>query len=260
MNITNRMSLTEFRGRKRVGLTITKDSRSTRASPATENSSSPESITLTEAQIAGEVYSQNDLHNHRCRPVQPELQYSQGSWRTVGTCDEYLNLAEQLWATEDEEESRDHELVTEEETVDHGEVPNAQAVASEDATTLVNFHRFSDFAPEIRLKIWKIVCLTPRMVDLWQVQKGTNMLYPHCPTFQYKSHCPIPAVLHICQESRHEGLKYYTLGFGRAAERWTLHMGTYIEFRPVQLPPRIYFNPQCDIICPIPEGVYFTQL
>jgi hypothetical protein len=253
------MFLPEVRGRKRVALTITKKSRSTRASPATEHSSSPEAITLTEAQLAGEVYSQNNYHT--CRPVRREYRHSQETWRTVGTCDEYCAYADQE-SYYDEEEPRDHDLVTEEETVteeeivDHGEVPEAQAVASEEAPTLINFHKFSDLAPEIRLKIWKVVCLEPRMVDVWQVEKDINMPYPHCGTFQYKSHCPIPAVLHISHESRYEGLKYYTLGFGREAKRWTVDQGVYREFRPIQLPPRIYFNPQCDMICPIPEGMY----
>lgn len=259
MTVTNRMSLLEVRGRKRVALTITKKSRSARESLATKNSSSPEAIKLIEAQLAGEVYSQSNYHT--CRPVRHEYRYSQETWRTVGTCDEYCaHMDGESYL--DEEEPRDHDLVTEEETVteqeiaNQGEVPEAQAVASEEAPNLT----FSDLAPEIRLKIWKAICLAPRMVDVWQVEKDINMPYPHCGTFQYKSHCPIPAVLHVCHESRYEGLKYYTLGFGREAERWTVDQGVYKEFRPVQLPPRIYFNPQVDVICPIPEGMNFLQL
>jgi len=271
MTVTDKMSLPEIRGRKRVALTITTNSRSTKASPATKSSSSPETIIPTETQLGGEVYS--DSNYHTCRPVRYEYRYSQRTWITILSCEEYCALAEyEETCITDEEEPRDddlatedeiineEEIVTEDEVVDEGGIPGAHAVASAEELTLTNFPRFPELVPEIRLKIWKAICLEPRMVDVFQVRKTFDII-EHVRTFEYKSHCPIPAILHTSHEARYEGLKYYTLGFGRVA-RWTTDdEGFYVEeLRPLQLPPRIYFNPRCDIICPIPEGMNFLQL
>ncbi len=268
MIVTNRISLPEIRGRKGIALPTTKKSRSTRASPVTEQSSATERITPTEAQYEAEGSPSSDYGPWLpVKTVRREDRYSHRTPRTVLSCEDFCAYADD-GSIMNEQELYNLDLVEEEETIteeeidDQGEIPNAHTNASEEEHTLIHFPKFPELAPEIRLKIWKQICFLPRMVDLWQVQ--TDFIFPHCRIYEYKSHCPIPAILHTSQEARDVGLKYYIRGFGREAEQWTVVDGPdghwAEEFLPLQFPPRIYFNPQCDIICPIPEGMNLLQL
>lgn len=79
------------------------------------------------------------------------------------------------------------------------------------------------------------VCFQRRDVDL---------LVHLDPEFDYRisyiSCSPPPSILHVSQESREEGLKWYRLGFGTS----------FIKGRhTVSTPPQIYFNPEVDRLC-----------
>lgn len=63
-----------------------------------------------------------------------------------------------------------------------------------------SFPNFGGLPVEIRLRIWRIIALSPRTLGLY-IEHAT---YLHCQN-------PVPALLHVCQESREEGLKYYSV-------------------------------------------------
>jgi hypothetical protein len=60
----------------------------------------------------------------------------------------------------------------------------------------------------------------------------------------YKSSCPPPAILHVSQESRSEGLKYYKLDF--AVQHKVRCKALPVT---VTIPPTIYFNWMIDRLC-----------
>jgi hypothetical protein len=109
------------------------------------------------------------------------------------------------------------------------------------------FTLFPKLPIEIRLNIWKAICYIQRNVDITtayycvQSTQKHSMSYP----FFYKSSCPPPAVLHVNQESRSEGLRHYKLDF-RA--KYEVH---HDRFQPVTViaQPKIYFNWMVDRLC-----------
>jgi hypothetical protein len=100
---------------------------------------------------------------------------------------------------------------------------------------------------EIRLKIWKIMCYIQRNVDIttehFIISDNENSTTDY-PYF-YKSSCPSPAVLHVSQESRSEGLKHYQLDFTVKYEI------CFDQTQPatVTTKPKIYFNWKVDRLC-----------
>jgi hypothetical protein len=78
----------------------------------------------------------------------------------------------------------------------------------EERITLSTFTCFPRLAPEIRLKIWCLAVLEPRILELEFLDEGRW----HSPT-PYSA--ITPASLHVCRESRQEALKtYQRLSFG----------------------------------------------
>jgi len=103
---------------------------------------------------------------------------------------------------------------------------------------------------EIRLKIWKLCCLQSRNITILSVGVGefieTNPIDRSSrddPKHRFITYTPVPALLHTCKESRHVGLQYYELSFGRT---YDLRHGVKIE-----IPHRIYVNWISDCILPV---------
>ncbi|KAH8664992.1 hypothetical protein BGZ60DRAFT_565176 [Tricladium varicosporioides] len=93
---------------------------------------------------------------------------------------------------------------------------------SESVDYLTSFTIFPNFPTEIRLKIWKLVTLVPRVVEIFCDGRAA-------PGFsKFPSRTAVPAILHGNQESRNEGLKVYTQlpSFGN----WDLYGETYINY------------------------------
>jgi len=94
---------------------------------------------------------------------------------------------------------------------------------------------------ELRPRVWKYTCCVTRNVDIW-----VNPIYinihedggSRSRPYQFVSKCPPPAVLHVCKESRTEGLKHYTLDFSSTIEITAFNLALFT----VSSAPRIYFN------------------
>jgi hypothetical protein len=90
---------------------------------------------------------------------------------------------------------------------------------------ITDFSLFLDLPLELRLKIWREVCHTSRVVEIhYNLDDG-----------RFVCSCNPPSVLQVCRESRSEALKIYKLSFGSPA-----------------MPPHVYFYPGID-------RVYFTR-
>ena len=100
---------------------------------------------------------------------------------------------------------------------------------------------FSDLLFELRTKIWKLVSQQPRNLCIYIRKLGVyhptstsgEDLGINIEPFKYNSNNPHPAVLHICRESRVEGLKIYKLSFGTSFD---------CEGLVITSPPRTYIN------------------
>jgi hypothetical protein len=68
------------------------------------------------------------------------------------------------------------------------------------------FPKFSDLSKEIRIKIWKVIAHQLRSIKL---VADTLQLYADHKSHRIPHQRRVPAILHICQESREEGLLYY---------------------------------------------------
>lgn len=66
--------------------------------------------------------------------------------------------------------------------------------------------KFSDLPKEIRIKIWKIIAHQRRSIKL---VADTLQLHADHKSHRIPHQRRVPAILHICQESREEGLLYY---------------------------------------------------
>ena len=104
-----------------------------------------------------------------------------------------------------------------------------------------SFPNFEALPVEIRLTIWKTIALTPRTLELY-VQQVRYTIYLHCQN-------PIPALLHVCNESREEGLKYYSV---LELKRWPprevqdeVASPSWVTKRP---PARIYISYERDTL------------
>jgi len=80
---------------------------------------------------------------------------------------------------------------------------------------LQSFTLFPTLPTELRLKIWQCVIPGPRDVTIQYRTKYEEFNGKNVYTFVgWTSHDPVPLVLHICHESRAEGLKSYQPSFG----------------------------------------------
>ncbi len=70
------------------------------------------------------------------------------------------------------------------------------------------------------------------------------------PLFYYTSHSVVPALLQTSQEARTVGLQHYKLDFGvqLKGEEGLASVTIYV-------PPNIYVNWECDIICPMLQAL-----
>jgi hypothetical protein len=112
-----------------------------------------------------------------------------------------------------------------------------------DGRVLQTFAHFGELPYELRIKIWSYVCFHPRNVDIFTENLGTIRVSDdtYFDTYKFFSRfCSHPAILHICRESREEGLKHYQLEFG------TSHHFSIVN---ISTPPRIYVNFSCDRLC-----------
>lgn len=75
--------------------------------------------------------------------------------------------------------------------------------------------------------IWRSSLPSTRIVT---IRCGTDSLFQTSNSNWCTSLARIPASLHVCQESRQEALRYYKLRFGVAG------------------PPKIFFNPEIDVL------------
>lgn len=82
--------------------------------------------------------------------------------------------------------------------------------ASRAATIPSTFHPFLKLPLELRLAIWNL-SIEPRYVNIKWSGK-----HRRCLSTNTKN--SVPSLLHTCRESRYEGLKTYTLCFGRTPE------------------------------------------
>ncbi|CAG8983015.1 hypothetical protein HYALB_00003594 [Hymenoscyphus albidus] len=115
--------------------------------------------------------------------------------------------------------------------------------------SVTKFPAFPKLQAEIRLQIWELVCAFERDVFV-----GAKFIYDMDhnevqfpaeyggtePLFKYITDSPPPALLHVNQEARSEGLKNYILAFGVTVKCQDLKF---------QAMPRIYVNFQVDRIC-----------
>ena len=88
------------------------------------------------------------------------------------------------------------------ESVNTSQTGTATPANTDTPPKLMNFPKLP---AELRLEIWKLV-QTPRLVEVRFIRDGRK--------HQHRFIADIPILLHICRESRLEGLKSYKLSFG----------------------------------------------
>ncbi|WQF84249.1 Putative 2EXR domain-containing protein [Colletotrichum destructivum] len=89
------------------------------------------------------------------------------------------------------------------------------------------FYSFSKLPVELRLNVWRLSLPATRVVSIRCV---TMPLSEASDSSWGTSPARIPANLHVCRESRQEASKYYKLRFEVAG------------------PPKVYFDPEVDIL------------
>ncbi|KUJ15043.1 uncharacterized protein LY89DRAFT_686607 [Mollisia scopiformis] len=84
-------------------------------------------------------------------------------------------------------------------------------VAASASTPTASFHPFSRLPAELRVRVWSFT-IWPRNVDFimcgWQNQMNDNSF---ASSTTLKQRNAVPAILHVCRESRYEGMNFYTL-------------------------------------------------
>jgi len=97
------------------------------------------------------------------------------------------------------------------------------------ASRLDTFHPFPELPIELRTKIWDEAALVPRIVKIGVIETEENL---HQRRITYKTRTPVPALLRANQESRKQGLKYYSLSFGSTSDYIDMKLDTiYINFK-----------------------------
>ncbi|KAF8855985.1 hypothetical protein BDZ45DRAFT_675784 [Acephala macrosclerotiorum] len=84
---------------------------------------------------------------------------------------------------------------------------------------LQTFHCFDKLPIEMRLKIWKLASCVQRNVDIWCENLEIELSCRRRGYIEDTLHVlsttrSIPAVLHVCHESRREALQHYSVEFG----------------------------------------------
>jgi hypothetical protein len=125
--------------------------------------------------------------------------------------------------------------------------PNSRNVQNSPKVALAKFTGFPNLPKELRLKIWKCAAFIPRNVDVWigpWTLEGTDddsyWEIDDTSNFYFFSTSTAPKILHVCHESRQEGLLYHQLSFG--TER-----GTGAQY--FRRDPSIYLNWSTDTVC-----------
>lgn len=126
----------------------------------------------------------------------------------------------------------------------------ASGPSTENSAKTTSFTLFPQLPLEIRMRIWELACFFPRNVDIWVThlpesyirEPPENYTRGGPPTpFRYLSRSPVPAILHVCNESRTIGLNFYKLEFGS---------GTFeLQYFTLSVKPTIYVNLSVDRIC-----------
>ncbi|KAE8442323.1 hypothetical protein EG329_003456 [Mollisiaceae sp. DMI_Dod_QoI] len=111
------------------------------------------------------------------------------------------------------------------------------------------FEHFNKLPVELRLRIWKITAFFQRNVNIMAITLPN--FYPEVH-HGFVSHCPPPAMLAVCRESRHEGMKYYRLDFDTSKQRYVEIGGKRCSVT-VSTSPIIYINWEADrVVVPSP--------
>lgn len=96
------------------------------------------------------------------------------------------------------------------------------------------FSVFPRLPVELRLKIWRATIEEGRVLE---IQEGLHGKISNRSNIKpWLSLCPPPSLLHVNSESRKEGLRFYSLSFGKTNRNEQVHS------------PRIYFCPEKDIV------------
>jgi hypothetical protein len=122
------------------------------------------------------------------------------------------------------------------------------------------FTYFPNLPDKLRLKIWKHASFLPRNVDLWigkwsvahvnNFKLGDDHHFAH----YFYLHCPPPAILHTCHESRREGLVTYRLQFD--GQYWSGGSGSHRRQFIFTTLPTVYINWASDTLCIMnPDGL-----
>lgn len=121
---------------------------------------------------------------------------------------------------------------------------NTESYVGNQEVTLDKFECFVDLPVELRQGIWRLASYLPRNVCI-NVDKAFEADSIELP-IAFSSNSPVPAVLHICKESRSEGLKHYSLEFGTCYEG-RAYDGPRRSYT-ITIPPIVYFNWDADTL------------
>lgn len=124
-------------------------------------------------------------------------------------------------------------------------------ISADRGATLKSKHRnrftlFPKLLFEIRTMIWDLLCKESRIVEVeFQAYRGPESLSE--PAFGYAPRGPIPALLQVCSEARHHGLKHYTRVLQRPLNS---------DYIPDTI---IYMNLEKDTLCILPRRLQPTD-
>jgi len=106
------------------------------------------------------------------------------------------------------------ECSSEEANRHHPRTRGSKTVDSKEMTIGQAFPMFSKLPKELRLKLWKMAAEEPRAVTIYSTKRKDGEDTPSC----FVSITPLPAILHVCVESRGAALpKYSVLSLARTA-------------------------------------------
>ncbi|KUJ06504.1 uncharacterized protein LY89DRAFT_692479 [Mollisia scopiformis] len=111
------------------------------------------------------------------------------------------------------------------------------------------FERFNDLSIELHSRVWKMASFIPRTVSIesdMRFSNRHNIDMPHDMPTAYTTSSGVPAILHVCQESRNEALKHYSLELGSHLELST--RGSIGRRYTFFIPPTIYINWTVDTL------------
>jgi hypothetical protein len=124
-------------------------------------------------------------------------------------------------------------------------------ISTDGGVTLKSEHRdrftlFPKLLVEIRTMISVQICKEPRIVE-FEFQAYRNRESPSNSDFGYAPRGPLPALLHVCSESRHQGLMHYTKVLQRPLNAY--HVPNTI----------IYMSLENDTLCVLPRRLQPTD-